>query len=120
MEEKINDRLTLLIPYRRRNLAFNSFYNWLLWYKKENNQTSLPFQILFIENDLRPTDTVKEKIEKLGGRYYFLQGEGVFHKTYLLNFALNLVNTQFVVAYDVDLIPYQDSLIRHLKTNDRK
>jgi predicted glycosyltransferase involved in capsule biosynthesis len=109
----MKNQLTLLISYRRRKLAFESFYNWLLW-QKNCHHISFPLQIILIENDLACTSTIKEKIENLNFKYYFVPGEGIFHKTYLLNIGLSYVKTKFVMAYDIDLIPYQDCLSKHL------
>ncbi|WP_066347673.1 galactosyltransferase-related protein [Geminocystis sp. NIES-3708] len=117
----MRNQLTLLIPYRRRELAFNSFYNWLKWTKKQNNYFS-SMEIILIENDLSPTLTIKQQALDLKIKYYFIEGDGIFHKTYLLNSALKLVETKYLMAYDIDLIPYKNSLFKHwqltAKSND--
>ncbi|MGY6530821.1 MAG: glycosyltransferase family 2 protein [Cyanobacterium sp.] len=107
----MKSELTLIISYRQRQLGFYSFYNWF---------TSLHFElrdllkVVFIESDKQPSLTIQEQLEKIGINYFFVQSDGVFHKTSLLNHGLNLVNTKYSMAYDVDLIPYKNSLFDHL------
>ncbi|MBE9222154.1 hypothetical protein IQ215_05535 [Cyanobacterium stanieri LEGE 03274] len=108
----MKNELTLIISYRQRQLGFYSFYNWF---------TSLHFglknivKIIFIESDTQPTLAIQEKIEKIGASYFFVQNNGVFHKTALLNHGLNLVDTKYLMAYDIDLIPHNNSLFTHLE-----
>lgn len=108
----MKNALTLIIPYRKRQLAFYSFYNWLT--DSSKNSQNLP-DIIFIESDKTPSLGVQEKIEEIGFKYFFIHNDGVFHKTSLLNHGLHLVTTKYLMAYDIDLIPYKNSLLLHLE-----
>lgn len=108
----MKNQLTLLIPYRQRELAFNSFYHWLKWIKNQHNNFS-SVQIILIENDVKPTLIIQQKASELSIEYHFIESDGIFHKTYLLNYGLKFVKTRYIMAYDIDLIPYKNSLFQH-------
>lgn len=104
--------LTLIIPYRQRQQAFNSFYGWFL--SCQNKKLPLP-KVIFIESDKTPSLEIQKKAEQIGFKYFFVENKKVFHKTSILNIGLNEVSTIFVTPYDIDLIPYQNTLSHHLQ-----
>jgi predicted glycosyltransferase involved in capsule biosynthesis len=106
------DLLTLLIPYRQREKALVSFCEWSI--DARNSKACPQIRVILIEGSSTPTENVAAIAAKAGIEYYFVKNEGVFHKTRLLNFGLKLVSSNYVLAYDVDLIPYGNSLLRHL------
>lgn len=108
----MTNELTLLIPYRQREKALGSFCDWLI--RTRNSEVCPDVRVLLLEGSLTPTEKVCMMTANAGIEYYFIENEGVFHKTRLLNFGLKLVSSHYVLAYDVDLIPYRYSLLRHL------
>jgi len=108
----MKNELTFVISYRQRQLAFYSFYSWFT--SLDCELEDLP-EVIFIESDKKPNLAIQEKLEKIGIKYFYVQNNSVFHKTSLLNHGLNLVDTKFLTAFDIDLIPYRNSLLRHLE-----
>lgn len=105
--------LTLLIPYRQREKALESFCDWLI--HARNSLICPDLRVILLEGNDRPTEKVCKIAAQAGIEYYFIENLGVFHKTRLLNFGLQLVSSDYVLAYDVDLIPSRSSLQHHLQ-----
>jgi predicted glycosyltransferase involved in capsule biosynthesis len=72
-------------------------------------------EIILIELDCLPSAWILPEITNLPVSYNYLPIGGTFHKTKALNLGLSLAQGQWVAAFDVDCIPYGDTLVRHLK-----
>lgn len=102
--------LTLLIPYRERRPALLSLLTWLRIYEFPQDWPEL--QILLLEGNEVADAEVQALASQHGLDYDCFNVGAVFHKTRLLNYGLNRVKTQYVTAYDVDLLPLQSRVLR--------
>lgn len=99
--------LSILIPYRDRLNHLQLLLNWLL----DSHWTGFnveEIEIVIVEFDRTPTikNFIGEyQIDSI--KYFFLQCNGVFHKTKVLNFALQNSIGNVILPLDIDLIPRQ-------------
>lgn len=106
-------QLSLIITYRQRE---HHLRTQLAWWKTQASKSLLSIcEIILIELDSIPSPWILPEIANLPISYNYLPCAGTFHKTKALNLGLSLAQGQFVSAFDVDLIPYGDTLDRHLK-----
>lgn len=102
--------LSLLIPYRNRPSHLKALFSWASQKEIINDPT---FEIILIEQDSTPS--ARKICEAHNVKYIFRDDAGPFHKTHLLNMGLNNAKREYVTPFDIDLIPYSDSLQRHLR-----
>lgn len=60
-----------------------------------------------------PSDWVKSALQAANLSYVHCPSSGIFHKTKALNLGLSLAQGEFVVPYDIDLIPIGNVLHHH-------
>ncbi len=101
-------RLTLITPYRDR---LNHLNNQLTWWK--NSAASLFVEWIVVEVTAEPSDDLKQQLSQHQIRYLHLPCSGDFHKTKALNLGLAAASSPFATAFDVDLIPLEETLARH-------
>nr|WP_228042284.1 MULTISPECIES: galactosyltransferase-related protein [unclassified Tychonema] len=88
----------------------------LAWWKTQASSNLLSIsEIILIEIDRVSSPWILPEITNLPISYNYLPCAGTFHKTKALNLGLSLSRGQWVTAFDVDLIPYQNTLERHFK-----
>ncbi|WP_373538148.1 galactosyltransferase-related protein [Microcoleus sp.] len=106
-------QLSLIITYRQRE---HHLKTQLAWWKTQASSNLLSIcEIILIELDRVSSPWILPEITNLPISYNYLPWAGTFHKTKALNLGLSLSRGQWVTAFDVDLIPYQNTLERHLK-----
>jgi hypothetical protein len=106
--------LTLLIPYRDRQPAFLSLLKWLEMHQFPQSWPDL--KIMLLEGTRTPSSEIQSLAHNYGIDYQWLDIGPVFHKTRLLNFGLSQVQTPYMMAYDVDLLPLNRSILdKHLE-----
>jgi len=100
--------LSLLVAYRNRSQHLESLLNW---FPALVERSSLKIELIIIESSLKPSldSELPNNIV-----YKHIEGEGPFNKSALLNEGLKLAKGDFITPFDVDLIPYNLSLDRHL------
>ncbi|WP_339384248.1 galactosyltransferase-related protein [Microcoleus sp. LEGE 07076] len=106
-------QLSLIITYRQRQQHLKTQLAW--WKTQASASLSSVCEIILIELDRVPSPWILPEIINLPINYNYLPCAGTFHKTKALNLGLSLSRGEWVAAFDVDLIPYQDTLYRHLK-----
>lgn len=104
--------VSLLVPVRGR-FGHLAALRSALERELANSVLDHVIEVVVVEADRRPTLSVQETLPA-NWKYRFVESEGVFHKTRLLNIGLEISCAQFVVPYDVDLIPAPGVLARHL------
>jgi hypothetical protein len=68
-------------------------------------------EFIVMEGDTKPT--LQQQVwPDARFRYAFLEQQSIFHKTALLNKGLALSTGDYIIAYDVDLIPIENTLER--------
>ncbi|WP_339383667.1 MULTISPECIES: galactosyltransferase-related protein [unclassified Tychonema] len=106
-------QLSLIITYRQRE---HHLKTQLAWWKTQASSNLLSIsEIILIEIDRVSSPWILPEITNLPISYNYLPCAGTFHKTKALNLGLSLSRGQWVTAFDVDLIPYQNTLERHFK-----
>ncbi len=106
-------QLSLIITYRQREEHLKT---QLAWWRTQASESLLSLcEIILIELDCIPSAWILPEIINLPVSYNYLPIGGTFHKTKALNLGLSLAQGQWVAAFDVDCIPYGDTLVRHLK-----
>ena len=107
-------KLSLIVAYRGRKSHLKT---QLAWWKKQSVQGLLDTcELVIVEADKERSHWIEKKIEDTTNiQYAHLLNSGTFHKTKALNLGLALSKGQFVAPFDVDLIPIENTLLRHLK-----
>lgn len=101
-------KLTLIIPYRKRKEHLLVFLEWFCDPKYSD------FEAIIIESDENSEiGTVVSDYENI--RYIHCQenSNSVFHLAKYLNIGLNNSKSDLICPFDIDLIPIDNSLIRH-------
>lgn len=70
-------------------------------------------KILILEGDAQPSTDIEHFLFK-NVEHYFLKMAGTFHKTALLNAGMHAATSDFIVPYDIDLVPTGEALERHI------
>lgn len=97
--------VTLLIAYRSRRNHLEELLRHLA-----SDPPSVPIEIIVIEgSDVSSLDGF-DWPPHIDARREFVSMDGAFHKTRLLNRGLEMARGDYVIPYDVDLIPLQDSI----------
>lgn len=106
-------QLSLIITYRQRE---HHLKTQLAWWKTQASKSLLSIcEIILIELDQAPSPWILPEITNLPISYNYFPCAGTFHKTKALNLGLSMAQGQWITAFDIDLIPYGDTLDRHLK-----
>lgn len=104
--------VSLIIPYRKRRIHFELFIQFikpLLVYEC--------IEVIILESDSKPT--IQNELLELPIEYYYLESTDIkFHKSKILNIGLEHAAGSYIVPYDIDLIPLNNSLIKHLQMAD--
>jgi hypothetical protein len=101
-------KLSLLISFRNRKDHAETL---LEWFRQLDDDT---IEAVFIEQDAVPT--IQQLVESAPNcRYIFQENAGTFHLSKALNTALASTNAPLVAPYDIDLIPFGDTLTRQLR-----
>ena len=104
-------QLTLITPYRDR---LSHFKNQLDWWTKMQPQQTIEWLVVHLLPDFdRSANVVQQLCEQYQIRYLSLDSPNVFHKTKALNLALQQARGEWIAAFDVDLLPVGDTLVRH-------
>ena len=106
-------QLSLLTTYRKRESHLKTQIDW--WRKQFDQGFFQNCEVLLIEVDEVPLLDVIAMIGDLPIRYIHCDCPGVFHKTKALNLGLSMAQGQWIVPFDVDLIPIDNTLLRHLE-----
>ncbi|WP_335965070.1 glycosyltransferase [Galbibacter sp. PAP.153] len=105
------DTLTLIIPYRNRENHLGIF---LKWFKEYSNKELI--EVLFIESDIEAySEDVVKTIPNAKYIHVKESRNSQFHLARYLNIGLNNATGTYICPYDIDLIPYKNSLFIHLE-----
>ena len=100
--------VSLLIPARNREQHANILFSHLF---KDVAVQDNRIQVIIIDGNL--TKTYHEQAKTFGFTYIHSPCEGIFHKTKLLNIGLSYAQGIKVVPYDIDLLPWGNTLAKH-------
>ncbi|MEM9543911.1 MAG: glycosyltransferase family 2 protein [Cyanobacteria bacterium P01_E01_bin.42] len=105
--------LSLLITYRQREEHLRTQFQWF----GEQIKVGLfeNIEVLIVECDRSPSQWIQETLTEPNFRYFYYPCDGIFPKTKALNFALKYAKGKLVTPFDVDLIPWENTLLRHLE-----
>jgi hypothetical protein len=103
--------LSLLTAYRGRASHLDVLLPWLARVREVEGFAD--FELIVVEGDAEPT------AERAAGgydwvRYVHVPMTGVFNKSVLVNRAAELARGSYLMVYDVDLLPAEGVLARHL------
>jgi predicted glycosyltransferase involved in capsule biosynthesis len=104
-------KVSLIMPYRGREAHLKT---QVAWWQQQPHQLLNAFEVLLIEVSETPSDWILSAVHQTNFRYIHCPCEGTFHKTKALNLGLSMAYGNYVVPYDVDLIPVGDTLRRQL------
>ena len=107
--------VSLLIPYRNRPEHLRTF---LKWFKRVEAMTD-QVEAILIETDAQPSLGSEQIGAYKNLIYHFDSNTGNFHKTRLLNVALNMASGKYALAYDIDLIPLDFEFKKHIEIADK-
>lgn len=110
-------KASLLIPYRQREAHLKTQLHW--WLSGQNQELIRFFELLLIDVSETPSESVQQTLQGTPIQYLHCESQGIFHKTRALNLGLKRARGEFVVPYDVDLIPVHDTLQHHLWMAER-
>jgi hypothetical protein len=101
------ERLTLIVPYRDRATHLRTQLRW--WATQ-----SLPnVEVLLIELSAAPSEWIAAELVDSPLRYVHLPCAGPFHKTRALNLGIAIAQGNWIVPFDIDLIPIGQTLRQH-------
>lgn len=107
--------LSLLIAYRNRPEHLRTFLRWFKRVESLTNQV----QAVLVESD-EQSSLDKSQVETFTNLvYHFDPCKGNFHKTRLLNLALNGASGRYTIAYDIDLVPLDFEFKKHIEIADK-
>ncbi|MBP0016934.1 MAG: hypothetical protein J7647_05170 [Cyanobacteria bacterium SBLK] len=105
--------LSLLITYRQREEHLRT---QLRWFEKQIQLGLLEnIEVLIVECDRVSSQWIQDELQNPHFHYFYYPCDGIFPKTKALNFALKYAIGKLVTPFDVDLIPWEDTLFRHLE-----
>jgi N-terminal domain of galactosyltransferase/Glycosyl transferase family 2 len=105
-------RLSLLTTYRGRKDHLRVLLGWLNRIRETEGFTD--FELILVEGDVSPTAEAAAAAHHWV-RYIHVPMEGVFHKQVLINHAVALARGEYLIPYDVDLLPADGVLAKHLE-----
>jgi hypothetical protein len=105
-------KASLIITYRQREAHLRTQLSW--WQHGSNHELFQWFEVFLIEVSEAPSGWVQDLLSPMPWFYHHCPCGGVFHKTRALNLGLGMASGEFVVPYDVDLLPTGNSLANHL------
>lgn len=108
-----NVKLSLIVTYRQRENHLKSLMKW--WETDRAKKICDLCEIILVEVDVLPSKFIQEYLYKDNFQYLHLDDGGLFHKTKALNMGLLHSQGQYIAAFDVDLIPISDTLLKHLE-----
>ncbi len=103
------EKLSLIMPYRDREAHLQT---QLQWWKQQTTLVDR-CEVLLIELSETPSVWIQDAIQDSNFRYTHLPCVGAFHKTKALNLGLAIAQGNWIVPFDVDLIPIGNTLLRH-------
>jgi predicted glycosyltransferase involved in capsule biosynthesis len=103
-------RLSLITPYADR---FSHLLTQLDWWQSIDDKSWLDW--IIVEVAPEPSIDLQRQLEAHQVKYRHLPCTGPFHKTKALNLGLQQSQGDWIVAFDVDLIPIGDTLDRHFE-----
>jgi len=101
-------RLSLITPYRDR---LPHLQTQLAWWQRFPSKASVEW--IVIELSAQPSRDIESQLSQRSVQYVHLPCEGAFHKTKALNLGLAQTTGDLVAAFDVDLIPLDNTLMKH-------
>lgn len=110
-------KVSLIITYRQRETHLKTQLAW--WHLQKNHGWLAHFEVILVEVSESASAWVQTALQTTHLSYVHCPAGGIFHKTKALNLGLSLAQGEFVVPYDVDLIPVGDALLRHLWIAER-
>jgi hypothetical protein len=84
------------------------------WWQSQSRDLQTAFEVWLVEVSETPTNWILSAIKQTNFRYIHCPCKGTFHKTRALNLALAASRGDYVVPYDIDLLPVKETLKRHL------
>ncbi|WP_204105308.1 MULTISPECIES: galactosyltransferase-related protein [Spirulina sp. CCY15215] len=105
--------LSLLITYRQRKEHLETQLSWFSEQAKLGLLENI--EILIVEGDRTSSQWIQTELKQPNFRYFHYPCEGIFPKTKALNLALKYAKGKLVTPFDVDLIPWENTLLRHLE-----
>ncbi len=104
--------LSLLVTYRQREKHLRTQLSWFNWQAKIGRFENI--EVLIVECDREPSSWLQNELQNTHFRYFYYPCDGIFPKTKALNLALKYAKGKLVTPFDVDLIPWENTLIHHL------
>lgn len=105
-------KLTLITPYRDRFSHFNNQIDW--WTQSQYQQQTIEWIVVHLTPDpCESARTIQSLCDRHHIHYLSLSSPQTFHKTKALNLALQQTTGDWVAAFDVDLLPVGNTLVRH-------
>ena len=101
-------KLSLITPYRDR---LSHLQTQLAWWQQFPYKEAVEWMV--IELTAEPSKEIKAQLLQQSVQYAHLPCEGAFHKTKALNLGLSQTTGELVAAFDVDLIPLNNTLMKH-------
>lgn len=101
-------RLSLITPYRDRRRHLETQLAW--WAQYPHRQT---LEWIVVDLSPAPAPALQQQLDTQQVRYLPMPCPGPFHKTKALNLALAEAKGAWIAAFDVDLIPLGNTLMRH-------
>jgi hypothetical protein len=105
-------RLSLIVIYRNREHHLRSQISW--WKSQTANVDLSDCELIIIEADKNSSPWIHQEIYNTSIQYCHLYGDRVLHKTKALNLGLRLSQGLHIAPFDVDLIPLENTLQKHL------
>lgn len=103
-------KIELIVPYRRRPKHLEVFLQWVRCEISSNSPYQLKFHL--IEQAASPEADGK-LLKNSREKYTLITCDETFHKTRLLNIGLAESDSDLIIPYDVDLIPFRSSFKQH-------
>lgn len=104
-------KLSLVTPYRQRPAHLSLLVSRLANIREQENFTA--FELILVEGDTQPTAAhLPDQHEWI--RYLHVPLTGAFNRSLLTNRGVAIAKGEYVMAYDVDLLPADGVLSNHL------
>lgn len=104
-------QLSLVVPYRKREAYLNLLLSRLSAIREQEGFTG--FELVLVEGDEQPA--ARDLVDKYEwARYLHVLLPGVFNRALLANRGAAVANGEYLMVYDVDLLPADGVLSNHL------